>query len=125
MSALSDYSENALLDHILGTAAYAQPTPYVALYTVTPSDTGGGTEVVGGSYARQALSMNAAAGGSANNDAEIEFTGMPAVTVVAVGIHDAVSGGNLLLWNAVGSSRTYVAGGTAKFAIGNLIAELD
>ena len=54
MAAFSDYLENKVLGHVFGGTAYTAPTTlYVALYTVAPSDTGGGTEVSGGGYARQ------------------------------------------------------------------------
>ena len=53
MAAFSDYLENKVLGHVFGGTAYTAPsTLYVALYTVAPSDTGGGTEVSGGGYAR-------------------------------------------------------------------------
>jgi len=46
----SNYLEDELLDHVLGGADWARPaTVYIALYTVTPGDAGGGTEVTGGS----------------------------------------------------------------------------
>ena len=54
MSGFSDYLEDKVLDHVFGGNAFTAPTTlYVALYTVAPSDTGGGTEVSGGAYARQ------------------------------------------------------------------------
>src|SRR4051812_46203991 len=53
MSAMSDYLENHVGDHVLRDTAYSKPTTiYVALFTAAPSDSGGGTEVSGGSYAR-------------------------------------------------------------------------
>ena len=52
MAGFSDYLEDKVLDHVFGGNAYTAPgTLYVALYTVAPTDTGGGTEVTGGSYA--------------------------------------------------------------------------
>ena len=54
MSGFSDYLEDKVLEHVFGGNAFTAPsTLYVALYTVAPSDTGGGTEVSGGAYARQ------------------------------------------------------------------------
>ena len=54
MAGFSDYLEDKVLDHVFGGTAYTAPTTlYVALYTVAPTDTGGGTEVSGGAYARQ------------------------------------------------------------------------
>jgi hypothetical protein len=60
----SDYLEDAVLDHVFRNTALTSPTTvYVALYTATPSDAGGGTEVSGGSYARTAGTFGAASGG--------------------------------------------------------------
>ena len=81
---LTNYAEDKLLDHLLGTAAYTMPTAYVALYTVAPTDSSSGTEVTGGSYARQAVSFASSSGGATSNTANIDFTGMPSCTVVAL-----------------------------------------
>ena len=60
---LSNYLENKLLDHFLATTSYTAPSNvYVALMTVAEDDTGtAGTEVSGGSYARQTATFDAAA----------------------------------------------------------------
>jgi hypothetical protein len=108
MGAMSDFLENELLDHILGGADYARPaTVYVALYTAVPTDAGGGTEVAGGSYARAAVTNNstnfpAAVAGSKGNAVALTFPAASAIwgTIVAVGIFDALTGGNLLFWAA-------------------------
>ena len=124
----SDYLENELLDHVLGNAAYSAPaTVYIALYTVAPTDSGGGTEVSGGSYARKAVINNdtnfpAASSGAKANGTEITFVTATANwgTVVAFGIFDASSGGNLLYWADLTSSKTVNNGDTVKFAVGDL-----
>lgn len=118
---LSDYLENKLLDHFLATTSYTAPTDvYIALYTVAPSDAGGGTEVVGGSYARQLATFDAAASGATQNSANIDFEGMPACTVVAIGIHDAITSGNLLVHGTLTANKTLDAGDTLRIATGDL-----
>ena len=124
----SNYLENKVLDHVLGGGDYSRPaTVYVALYTVAPSDTGGGTEVSGGSYARTAVTNNAtnfpaASDGEKSNGTEITFETATANwgTVVAFGILDASTSGNLLLWADLTASKTIDSGDTAKFAVGDL-----
>lgn len=124
----SDYLEDALLDHVLNATAFTSPTTlYVALYTAAPSDSGGGTEVTGGSYARVSVTANttnfpAASGGAAANGTAITFPTATADwgTVVAFGILDASSGGNLLLWADLTANKTVSSGDTASFAIGDL-----
>jgi len=124
----SDYLENKLLDHVLGGGDYTRPaTVYVALFTVAPSDSGGGTEVTGGSYARVAVTNNvtnwpAASGGAKSNGTEIAFPEATASwgTVVAFAIFDAATAGNMLYWATLTTSKTIDQGDTAKFAVGDL-----
>lgn len=123
---LSNYLEDKLIDHFLGTTTYTKPSAvYVALYTVAPGDAGGGTEVTGGSYARQTATFTASSGGATSNDANIDFTNMPAATVVAIGIHDNVSAGNLLLWGTLTTNKTTDAGDTLRIATGDLDISID
>lgn len=123
---LSNYLENKLIDHFLGTTSFTAPAAvYVALYTVAPSDAGGGTEVTGGSYARQTAAFTASASGATSNNANIDFTNMPAATVVAIGIHDNVSAGNLLLWGTLTTNKTTDAGDTLRIATGDLDISID
>lgn len=123
---LSNYLENKLLDHFLGTTAYTMPTTvYVGLYTVVPTDAGGGTQVTGGSYARQTAAFSAAASGTTSNTANIDFAGMPAATTVAIGVFDAITAGNLLLWGTLTTNKTTDAGDTLRIATGDLDISID
>ena len=74
MSGKANTLENQLLDAVLRNQTYTSPaTVYCALFTATPSDAGGGTEVSGGTYARIAITFGAPSGGSANNSVAITF----------------------------------------------------
>jgi hypothetical protein len=122
----SNYLENKLIDHSLGTTTFTKPTTvYAALYTAAPSDTGGGTEVTGGSYARQTITFSAASSGSTSNNTNVDFNTMPAATVAAVGVFDAVTAGNLLYWGTLTTSRTVSAGDSIRIASGALVVSLD
>lgn len=56
MSAMTDAFENKLVDHFFRSTALTRLTDIlVHLYTATPGETGGGTEVTGGSYAAVSL----------------------------------------------------------------------
>jgi hypothetical protein len=120
----SDYLENKLLDHVLTNTAYSSPTTvYVGLYTVAPTDAGGGTEVTGNNYARESVSFASAVAGETSNDAEVEF-GTPSATwgeVVAFGVFDADTAGNLLYWGDLTNAKTINSGDVVKF----LVNELD
>lgn len=124
----SDFLENELLDHVFSAAAYTAPaTIYAALYTVAPTDAGGGTEVTGGAYARVAITNNAtnfpaAAAGAKSNGTEINFGTATANwgTVVAVALLDAASAGNFLAWADLAVSKTINNGDSAKFPVNDL-----
>ena len=125
MSGFSDYLEDKVLDHVFGCNAYSAPgTLYVALYTVAPSDTGGGTEVSGGAYARQtgAFTVSGTNPTTATNSAAIEYPTATANygTVVAVGILDASSSGNLLAYSTLDSSKVVSSGDVFRFNAGDL-----
>ncbi len=128
MAGFSDFLEDELLDHVFRNAAYTPPaTVYVALYTAAPSDSGGGTEVSGGSYARTAATFGAASGGAIANSGAVTFPQASASwgTVTHFGIFDASSAGNLLAWAALTASKAVGSGDTAEFAIGDLDVTLD
>ena len=125
MAALSDYAEKLLLDWSMTGGSATRPTAwYVALYTVAPSDSGGGTEVSTGGYARQTVAFAAATSGAGttSNTGDVSWTasGDAFGTVVAIGIHDAVSGGNLLWHGNMTASKTIADRDTLEFSTGNI-----
>ena len=123
---LTNYLEDKLIDHFLGTTSYTMPAAvYIGLFTVAPTDAGGGTEVTGGSYARQTATFSAAASGATSNDTNIDFTGMPAATTVAIGIFDASTSGNMLLYGTLTTNKTTDAGDTLRIATGDLDISID
>ena len=125
MAGFSDYLEDKVLDHVFGGVAYTAPsTLYVALYTVAPTDTGGGTEVSGGAYARQTatFSVSGTDPTTASNTAAIEYPTATADygTVVAVGVFDASSSGNLLAYANLSTSKVVSSGDIFRFNTGDL-----
>ena len=123
---LTNTAENLILDHFLGTAAYAfDSTVFAGLYTVAPTDSTAGTEVTGGSYVRQAITFSAASGGATSNTTDVDFTGMPAATTVAVAIHTASTGGTMLMYGTLTTNKTTDAGDTLRIATGDLDISID
>ena len=125
MAALSDHAEALLLDWLMTNGSATRPTAwYVALYTAAPSDSGGGTEVSGNGYAREAVTFAAATspGGTTSNTGAVSFTaaGGDWGTITHIGIHDASSGGNLLWHGAMTASKTVADGDTLEFSVGNI-----
>lgn len=123
----SNYLETEILDHVFGAAAYTAPTTlYLGLYTAAPSDTGGGTEVTGGSYARQSVAFTVT-GNTASNTSAIEFPTATASwgTVVYVGVFDSLSGGNLMAYAALTTNKAIDTGDVLRVPAGDLDITLD
>lgn len=155
MAAMSDTLENKLIDWffrgqaigITGASAAAGTGPtslYVGLLTAAPSDTGGGTEVTGGSYARASVASSLAnwagtqaaastvassgTSGTTSNNNAITFNAPSANwgSITHFGIYDAVSGGTLLFWGALTTAKTVNNGDAApSFAAGALSIQID
>lgn len=128
MSAMSDYLENKVLDHILGTTAYTMPTNvYVGLATASFADDNSGTELSGSGYARVSASFNAAASGAADNSAAIEFSAATGSwgTVSHFGLFDASSAGNLLIHGSFSVAKVIASGDILKISAGDLDISAD
>jgi hypothetical protein len=122
---LPNIIENQLLDALVGTTAYTVTTPIkLALVTANGDDATAGTQVSGGSYARQTIAFDAAASGQIANNAAISFTGMPAVTVVGIELYDNAGTPKRLAYGALTTSRTITAGDTVQFASGAITLSL-
>ena len=128
MAEFSDYLENKVLDHVLRNTSYTSPTTvFVGLYTSNPTDTNSGTDVTGGSYARQALSVTTASAGIVTSSADVTFPQCTASwgSVGFIGILDAVTSGNLLMHTALTTAKTIDSGDILKITTGNLTVTLD
>lgn len=129
MSQMSDYLEGQIRAHIFRTASFTKPTGLtVHLYTAAPGETGGGTEVSGGSYAAQSLNpldanwtAASSTDGLTDNASAITYPAPTAnwgvVTHVAIKDQSA----NFLLYGALTASKTVNNGDAApNFPIGAL-----
>lgn len=128
MAELSNYLENKLLDHVLRNESFTSPTTvYVGLYTSDPGDDNSGTEVSGGSYARQILNVTTATAGIVTSSADVTFPQATAQwgTISHIGLLDALSSGNLLMHTPLTTSRDVEVGDVLKIATGSLTASLD
>lgn len=113
MTGFTDRTSQGILNHIVGkTALYTLPTAYVALFTAVGTDAGTGfTEPTVGAYARVATAAAdwAAASGSAPSQiSNANMLTFPTATadwgsIVAFGLYDAASTGNLLAWDFFGA----------------------
>jgi len=130
MSSFSNYTENLLLNWLLTTNSATRPTAwYVGLFTAAPSDAGGGTEVTGNGYARVATGTISVSGTdtTATNSAAIEFaaaSGGNWGTITHAAIFDASTGGNMLAWAALTTSRTINSGDVFRIPASSLTVTL-
>jgi len=119
----TDYAENKILN-LMRAVAWTEFAAYVALFTSAPSDAGGGTEVTGGSYARELAGLSEAtgSGGTTSNASDITFTTATASwgTVTHVALMDAVTAGNMIMWSALDAPKAVGDGDTFKILAGEL-----
>ena len=145
MTALSDYFENKLIDQIFRAQAFSFPgTLYFALFTATPSDVGGGTEVAGGNYARvgvacslanfagtQAAGSTAASSGTSGTTSNNGVVTFPTPNadwgrVTHWGVFDQLTTGNLLLWGVLTNAKNVNNGDPAPaFAAAAFSFQID
>lgn len=124
MSAMTDYLENAIGNHILRNISYTSPsTLWCGLFTTAPTDAGGGTEVSGGSYARVQVTFSNPSTGLFVNSSDINFPQATANwgTIVAFAIFDGSgSSANMLIYGNLSSPKTVNQGDQFRFLAGNL-----
>jgi hypothetical protein len=124
---LTNAFETETLEWLFTTTGVTRPTAwYVGLYTVAPTDSGGGTEVSGFDYARVSVTLSVT-GDTATNGSALEWATATGTwgTVVAVGIFDAVSAGNLIAYGNLTTSKTITTGDVFRISTGNLDITLD
>lgn len=122
----STYLANKINDHIYGATVFTTPaTVYIALYSVTPGVSGGGTEYTGGGYARVAVANNttnfpASSLGAKAVAIDVIFPALTAdqADAVAFGVHDNISAGNLLEFGAISPGKSCLAGDSPYFPSG-------
>lgn len=119
MSALSDTLETVVANFVANAETATRPTAwFLALFTAAPSDSGGGTELSGSGYARQAITFGAASSGVVSNTSTHTFTASGGTwgTVTHYGIFSASTAGTLYWHGALTASRTIADGESATVA---------
>ena len=125
MSALSNHAEALLLKWLMTDETATRPTAwYVALYSAAPSDAGGGTELSGSGYARQAVDFGT---GGSTSQADVTFTasGGNWAEATHIGIFDASTSGNLLWHGALTAPKQIDDGDSIVFGAGDIDLSLD
>lgn len=125
---MSDYLETTIINHILRGTSFSSPSSrYIALYTSDPTDADTGTEVSGGSYARQACTFVAPINGVTSNSAIVAFPVATANwgTITHFGIRSAVTGGNLWYSGALTTPKEVLTDTQLQFLVGQLTVTMD
>ena len=125
----SNTTETLVLNWLLTAGAATRPSAwYLALFTAAPGEAGGGTEVTtsGTAYVRKVAAFTVA-GNNASNSSAIEFPTATASygTVTHVGVFDAVSGGTLIAYAALTTSKAIDTGDILRVPAGDLDITLD
>lgn len=134
MSNISNYLEEALLNHVMRNVEYSRPaTVYCGLIETGDFDAEleAGTldhEITAYTGDRKAITFGAPAqvSGKATvkNSAAIEFDDMPAKTVKYAIVCDAATAGHILYWCPLAAEKACNAGDTFKIAINGLVLDL-
>jgi len=123
----TNFLETEILDHVFAGAAYTAPsTKYIGLFTAAPGEAGGGTEVSGNAYARQSMAFTTS-GDTTSNNAAVEFptaTGSWG-TITHVGIFDASTSGNLMVYATLTASKAIASGDVFRVPSGDLDITLN
>jgi hypothetical protein len=131
---MGDYLENKVLLHVTKGTAYTQPTHlYLGLFTVAPSDAGGGTEVPDtNAYGRQIVDAWTVSGTNPTQAQNTNLVSFPAATpagwgtIVAWGLFDSLaSGSGNLLWWGDGLNQAIGINGVAEFLANAITLTLD
>jgi hypothetical protein len=109
---------------LLGNTYTGNATNYMSLYSTAPTGNTAGTELTGNGYSRQTASFSVA-NNVATLTGNITFTATGnAWTVVAAGIMDAPTGGNLLYFNNLPTAKSVAATANLVFVSSNVTITL-
>ena len=123
----SNTYETLVLQYTFTNASVTRPTAwYIGLFTAAPGEAGGGTEVSGGSYVREAVTFSVT-GDTATNTAAVEWPVATATwgTITHVAVFDASTGGNQIDYAALTNSKTIASGDVLLVPAGDLDITLD
>lgn len=124
-SELSNYLANLHLNWVKGTDMPNAPaTVYVGLFNGDPTPTGlGGSDVTATvrTAGRVAVAFGAVANRVVMNNANVDFGAAAAgATITHAALYDAQTGGNMLYFTELDTTRTVIAGDPIVIPVGDL-----
>jgi hypothetical protein len=123
----SNTYETLVLQYTFTNTAVTRPTAwYLGLFTSAPGEAGGGTEVSGGSYVREAVTFSVT-GDTATNTAAVEWPVATDTwgTITHIAVYDASTSGNQIAYAALTNSKTIASGDVLRVPAGDLDITLD
>lgn len=124
---LTNAFETTVLQFAFTTGAVTRPTSwYIGLFTAAPGEAGGGTEVAGGAYVREAATFSVT-GNLATNTAAIEWptAGGAWGTLTHIAIFDAATAGTMLAYAPLTAAKTIDTGDVFRIPAGDLDITID
>ena len=137
MASFSNYTEDKVLNNIFRGEAFSAPNLHIALFTssagletnnpsaqveIPTADTGYARVVV-----PQYTGFTAATNGQSTNAVALEFpvATLDWGTVTHIGIMDAETAGNVILWGSIRNARPVYSGDIIRFVPGAITVTLD
>jgi len=122
---LSNTYETTTLNWLFNGSAVTRPTSWtIGVFTVAPTDSTAGTEVTGGSYARQSIAFTVS-NPTATNTAAVEWPAATADwgTIVACAVFD--QSGVMIAYAALTTSKTINTGDVLRLPASSLTFTLN
>lgn len=125
MAQMSNYLENALVNHVFRNTPFTTPgVVHMAIFSSDPGEDASGTELESGTspgYARKTFTLGAPTDGVASNDAEILFAAATGDWVAAthIAVFDEATGGNMLMYKALPSSVSVLNTNNFRIPVGD------
>lgn len=119
------YSDT-VLNVLRGVNVTAPGTIYIALFTSAPGESGSGTEVTGGSYARKSITFGLPTAGAPRqvaSSAQVDFAVATATwgTIVGWALFDALTVGTMMYYGDVGTTKLIETNDMYRFLTGAVI----
>ena len=111
------------INHFLRGTNETTTSGFLALFSTTPTEAGGGTELtVADGYARIAVGLGVPASGVSTNGGAVTFTAAGGAWSAIVGhaIYNAASAGTMLYYEDAVSGPTLADGDSYEFSIGDV-----
>jgi hypothetical protein len=117
------YLDGQVINAALRGVPFVPPVAsYIALFIVSPTKSGGGIEVTGGSYSRQLITWTAPVNGQSSNTGDIIFPVATVAwgTITSYALLDAPVAGNILYFADLNAPRLVQINDQVKFPTGQL-----